>query len=236
LVEDFTTYTEADPNSKLTVAASRITFTSLTIGTDVDTCVYIPKTLNAFISTYTLCITTEPSASGLMIGTCVSADNYGDHADPTNEIGVYPYYSTSTPTLYRIGIGGKEGGGGFGATWTSSVFSFGSVYIVKFLKTGAHTEIIVYDVNGDVVDTLVRVFASDITGTYFMPMQSIGTGTGVTVSGYVENLTVDELNLFDEELALRTLPGGELALRTLPNPEVAMRTLPSSELAVKVRK
>ena len=192
--------------------------------------------LNIFIANYTLYVTEVPASSGVLLGTCVCGDDYGDSYDPNNATGIYMSYSTTVPTIFKLGIGERILGTIlFGVGATTGALSFNTIYNINLFKNEADVMLTVYSVSGEIVTSATYTLQANIIGTYFMPIQAHATATTET-SGYVENFTVDELNFFDEELALRKLPSGELALRTLPNPEVAMRTLPSSELAVKVRK
>lgn len=189
--EDFTTYTETDPGSKLTVTASKITFTDKK-GTDGLTTV--TKDYGAdhfgedFEHLYTVLIDELPTDSGMWTSRMLN-DPYDNNA-----LGVIIQRSGGNPIFQLIEIWNTTS-----YTDSSSTFSLSTLYYYKFKRVesvgtyGTLYDYIYTDEAGtSLFDTLSLTLhgkANFETLTMFYGGASASTSD---LSGYVENLDLQE--------------------------------------------
>lgn len=197
--EDFTTYTEVDPNDHITRTVSRVTFTGLI--RDESAYVYDDKNAGHFGDFEHLldfCIDT-------IIGTSVRirvalwgvTNEAADFKDFDNGIVIDLFNNTGSTTEFKIRIRVKSGGN-WGNSDTSSLLNVDTPYYLTITREGSITTCKIYS-DADrinLVDT-ISIDSGSTTYRYIIVSQSMTNtveGT-LSITGYVENLDLEGMSV-----------------------------------------
>ncbi len=196
--EDFTTYTEVDPNSRISVTASRITFTGLTI----DESAYVYKDYGAsyFSGAHESLLTFRASAQSAAGGWLIWA--------LTNDVDDWQGLIDANKTIVgvmlnaggadrHIGLTGLNAGNQVGAL-PGYVYTFDTTYYLKVVidpAVGANGTIYLYIYSNAARTTLLNTQSYALSAAlagdyrYIFGIMSRNFTAGFTVSGYVEDLS-----------------------------------------------
>lgn len=185
--EDFTTYTETDPQPALTVTSSRITATSATNSSNH----HVTKDAGAgHFGDFTHLITFRlDSNTGITyFGIDVVANVSGNLEDiNSNGVGLQLTYQSETgDTLYLVDVAS-----------TNEDFSVGvsdaTTYYLTFSRSGTTGTCLIYSDSGrtTLLDT-ITVTCGSTTYRYLNASTGLGFGVDGVFSGYVENLDLQE--------------------------------------------
>ena len=200
--EDFTTYSEVDPDSKLSITASKITWTDISRD-DSATYTYKDYGTNHFNADFEFLFTTRPvsaaydSAYWLMLLT-----NELVTAITTTYFGIY-YNSLAAAnlTLYE----------NYGSTYTdaSSVLTEGNILYPKWKRNesvGTYGTLYLYiysDADRTVlVDTLSLTLHGKVDYKYITAFYLANSANTTNFTGYIENLDLQEPQSYSESASV----------------------------------
>jgi hypothetical protein len=182
--EDFTKYTKVDPNGRFTVTSERVTFTELS--RNESAYVYTNKGIDHFDGDFSHLLTIHFTGLGGGGGGICSfwelGDTIGDHTAQTNALRLWIY---DTGALY---LGEKLGDADDGT------LAAGVTRYVKIERIDDVLKCYIYTDCGrtDLEDTL-SITLSEITSyQYLYVSQSLNTSNADWVSGYSEDLDLQE--------------------------------------------
>ena len=188
--ENYTTYdADTDPNERFTVAAAKITITGLL--NNEDAYVYADKGASHFGPTFTHDLETKTTASvsGKFIAWAVTnfIDDFNGGCWAGAGTGLGVFYEQGTK-LWLL-----NGDGNLSDSWASA--TLGTLYYITVERTSetAVVERIYTDAARTVLaDTLAVSVTNGQRFQYVYGAQSWNSGTDSSVSGYVENLDLNE--------------------------------------------
>jgi len=197
-LEDFTTYTEVDPNARIAVTANRVTWASLQ--RDEDAYVYIDKTANYFAGNFKINVThriTTGANSGLVYFCTMTnlVDDWKGIDDALGDaLGVFSH-KHDTLTTYHIGITEVDGGASYSSTqYTVTVDTDYYLTLTRDETVGTYGTLYLY-IYSDVarttlLDTLTLALHDKIDFRYFYACQSYNSAQVNALSGYSEALEI----------------------------------------------
>jgi len=197
--EDFTTYTEVDPNSRITKTADRVTWTDLT--RKEDAYVYKDKGVDHFNGDFEHLITiyldaaTTGGRTGALWGLTNIVDDEKGIADANeDELLVFFYYDGTDHWIYL-----REYHGGV-ATTDRCVCALDTPYYLKIKRDesiGTYGRLYCYIYSNPerttLVDTLQVDLHAKIDFRYIFSIQTYRDEASGTISGYSENLDLQEV-------------------------------------------
>jgi len=192
--EDFTTWTESDPNNRLSQTAPRSTWNGL-VRTDSNTYLYKNKSgdLQNFTYYFKLRITAinySTSTIRLMLDIVQTLDDYqGNRGGNKTQFGLQIRSNSSTTQFYYY----------LAETWNGiqylstqgATFNRNTDYYVKMVKSGTSFSVYWYSDSGysNLLSSKTLTLHANHNLPYMMMPQSIDLNNAVGTSGYVENLT-----------------------------------------------
>lgn len=205
MAEDFTTYTEEDTNSRITVTSTRVTQTEMLAGDDKHY-VYIDKGVDAISGNFTHLLTVKITASERGGATSLFWAMTNDLDDfqglrGSSKSGIFLYVDhPQTPNITRFSFYELDGGSLAGPdTYT---LTKGTAYYLKIVRdesVGNHGTAYCYIYSDaartTLLDTLtVTLNTSKKDFRYVFPCMSADETAATTkkMSGYSENLTLEE--------------------------------------------
>jgi hypothetical protein len=202
-LEDFTSYTEVDPNSHITKTANHI---DAKLYRNEDAYVYKDNGVNHFGSSFTHLIGTKPVAhyDNGECGIWAVAQGIGsiDSADAGNELTVYWYYhNTYHYVLYiheRYNSVSYE-------TRTGVVDQFvaGTWYYLKIVKSGTSFTLYIYSDSArtNLITSISLTLHADISYQYCYGCLSWNSGNAYWLQAYIDNLDLQEGGAILKEVA-----------------------------------
>lgn len=227
--QDFTTYTKVDPGSKLTVTATRITFTAM----PQNASTYVYKDLGAgavggsFKHRFNFNITSgsNNNVAGLWLVANTIANDNAIMGGSFNALEVSIFIgATGVLNLFLRERWNNAG------TWTTSSTStaavaFATTYYVTVVRdesvgTYGTLYLYVYSDSGrtTLVATLTRTLNEAVDFQYVYDVSSSNTGSGNTSTGYVDTFDMDMVNL----------PAASVVATNLPVPTYPAIVVPST--------
>jgi len=200
-IEDFTTYTEVDPNSRITVISTRVTWSSLT--KNEDAYVYDDKGAGYFAGSFEIKFTANLTASQggnpsnrIQICALANAIDDGQGIILANEDMLSVFFSipsSGTPSIFL-----EECDGGSTYSGGSYVCSENTDYDITLLRdegVGTYGTLYCYIYSDssrtNLLDTLtVTLHSSKKDFQYLYVCQSFNTGQSITTSGYVDSVEI----------------------------------------------
>lgn len=180
MAEDLTSYTEVDPNSRITITSSRVTAASLTRNEDA----YVYKSFGVgyfdlIQLNFSFLIGGLTDIDG-WIGAGFS-NNVNDISGWSEYLLIYLWASGSGVAVAQIFT--EE------ADDTSSNLSLNTVYYATLARSGDAVSLYIYSnaARTSLVDTLTCSISSSRVFRYFYPMSSDNGGSTKIFSGYFEN-------------------------------------------------
>lgn len=197
MAENFLTYIELDPNSKIEVTSSKITFTNLYRGTDAY--VYYDKGVDYFdgdfIHYLTVCLTgSEGETQSYVWGIANGVDDF--HALGVAGGSWFAVYLYKGPTSQVIALQECDSGDVDVDQYAGIVV--GTPYYLKIVRdesVGDHGRIYCYIYSDSARTNLVATLSS-LIGTskkdfrYIYAINAYGAASTPNLSGYVENLSM----------------------------------------------
>ncbi|HFD32032.1 MAG TPA: hypothetical protein ENJ28_04890 [Gammaproteobacteria bacterium] len=188
--EDLTTYTEVDGNGDLTVTTSKVDFT--TMPANVTDYLYDDKGASHWSGDFNIDFDFELTATN-------GANVQGILTSISNTVGIpndstsfMTYFETSSLTPYLADI---DSAGNWDSWAGGSNLSLNTIYYCTLSRTGNTLDWDIYSNSSRT--TLVQNITIAITNTaqtfrYVYPVSSIAIGDGSDVTGYVQNLDLNE--------------------------------------------
>lgn len=194
-VEDFSTYTELDDNSRITVTPSRVTFESLTMGEDAW--VYSDKGADSFNGDFTHLLTVMMTAGNKLDArayiwclTNIVDDTRGIDNANGSFLGLMFYRDT---TFYTIVLRECHNGTLYGDTYTISLDTPYYLKIVRDESVGTYGTLYCYIYSDSARTTLLHtldllLYAKRDFRYIFAVNTTNVSNASYTASGYSENL------------------------------------------------
>ncbi len=196
-IEDFGTYTEVDPNSRITVATRRVAWTDL--ARNESAYVYFDKTADFFdgdfVHEITVNITSGDQSSSLFSALWMLANSVASYDDiRTNgqALALAFFYSGSTPTLRLI-----ESENNSHPESSTFTITLGTPYYLKIVRdesAGANGTLYCYIYTDAARTTLTATLSRTLTVNrdfrYIYSIASYNTSNANKHTGYTENLEI----------------------------------------------
>lgn len=201
-VENFTTYTEVDPNSRISKTATKVTWTLLT--RDEDAYVYLDKDADYFNGDFTIYLThrtTAVSASGTRVLGCWSLTNtiddlwgiYVANGDWLAVLAGQTLGGAGAPTLWLVEC---DGGSQYGSPANPYEIALNTDYYLTVIRdesVGTYGTLYLYIYSDasrtTLLDTQTLTLHAKVDFRYIYAIQTQDTDTAtLTHSGYTENL------------------------------------------------
>jgi|GEM_PF-1428486 len=212
-VEDFTTYTEVDPNSHITVTASRVAYAGLS--TSEDAYVYKDKGVDHFAGDYEHLATVLIDAvtgDGLVFN-WVLANLINDMKGIADAAGDYNGAATrytNSDTSYKVSLYERVGASAYSDVYVGAVDTIYYLKIKRDEGVGTYGTLYCYIYSDaartNLLDTLTLTLHEKEDFRYIYACNSYNNASGFTITGYTENLDLQE--------ALTILPTGIASLET----------------------
>lgn len=231
--EDFSTYTEVDPNSKIGKGTRRITFTD--IERNVLAYVNSDKGVNFFDGSFIHLITFNVSASSgneVISPWVMSNDIDGsfDLFNPANNFSAFKVRLENPQGVFSIDLVEIDSGGN---GWTSGSYTLtlGTTYYLKIVRdesvgTYGNLKCYIYDDAGrtNLLATLtITLHVSKKDFRYIFPLLSYEAGPGgFTSTGYTEDLEL--LSVLTEDLELANMALTDFTDTTVTGNGIIIRT------------
>ena len=193
-IENFITYTEVDPNSHISVTASKVTFTGL--ARNEDAYVYKDFGVDFFAGDFEILLTMKISSSqsGVFITPWLLGNNIDDAYNVVNSLRLYHnmQFGTDPRITLQEWISGTPYTGGF------YVFTLGTVYYLKIVRdesVGIYGTLYCYVYSNAartvLLATLSLALHSNANFRYLYPINTSNDGFNFVATGYTENFDVD---------------------------------------------
>ncbi len=190
-LEDYTTYTEDDPNSRLTVGANQITVAGLR-RSDTTTWVYDDFSAGYFGDVtdginFDCQVDTADNSSSI-VAFALTNNIAGLNTCAVNDYdSVFLYFNSSAGGTKNIVLQGF----GTGGVSDLGTFTLGQKRYLTFTRSGGTATVNIYSDSGrlTLVDTLVIV-GSAVTLQYMFGVSNYDLGTAGAMSGSVANLEI----------------------------------------------
>lgn len=197
MAEDFTTYTEVDPGTKITITATRVTFADLR--RNEEAYVYLDKGVDYFAGNFTIYLTLNLSAydGAEVLSPWVMANDIDDvrgiDVDLASDSLFIYIGSALAVTIYEC-----DGGTLYGDASPYTITA-GTTYYLKIVRdesVGTYGTLYLYIYSNSarttLLDTLsVALHTSKKNFRYIYPLSVWNAGTSHSASGYVENLIIE---------------------------------------------
>ena len=195
-VENFTTWTESDADSVLTVTSSQITATGINGAFSTQDTVY--KDFGAsywsgnFTFRYGPLQLSSPSSSNSRLTLLALANLLPDSTNVTADSLVVRWENTTTnPTLYLcyFAAANTTGTADSQDSYTGAVLTAGTSFYIEFARSGSTVTCKLYsDAYTTLVATLTITPATTRSYQYAIAATKFQTGTGATVNATLQNL------------------------------------------------
>lgn len=201
MAEDFTTYTEVDPNSRITKTATRVTWTGLT--RNEEAYVYDDKGSNFFAGNFTHYLTIKFTAKetscegGIWALTNLLDDLRGIDFDSAGDYLALQFFNPTIPDELRLFL--SEIDGGAQAVSGNFLPTVGTVYYLKIVRdesVGSFGTLYCYIYSDAARTTLLSTLSVALNTSkkdfrYVHVIQTWDSTTNHATSGYSENLTIE---------------------------------------------
>ena len=190
-IEDYTTYAEDDPNSRITVATNKIDFAALTRGENAQ--VTKDKGANHFAGDFEHLVDLYISAHATIAQAALWAlwNAVGSIEECLGGNGIYVHFFEAVTNTYCLRMTERYGG----VTYNSSdyVTSLSTAYYLTIKRASTTLTCKIYSdaARTNLLGTLTLTLHSTEQYQYVYALQSRGTLTG-SITGYVENLDLQE--------------------------------------------
>ncbi len=197
-VEDFSTFTELDDNSRIAVTSSRVSWAELTIGEDAH--VYKDKGVNSFSGNFTHLLTVKMTGGAndgeAYCWALTNLENTMRAIDVANGdyLSVYLYYYSPNASITI-----EECDGGTLHS-DSYIINFATPYYLKIVRdesVGTYGTLYCYIYSDSARTTLLHTLTETLNSSkkdyrYLYALNTLGAGTTQNTSGYCENLEFTE--------------------------------------------
>ena len=201
MAENYTTYTEVDPDSDMTVTASRITFTNhVGFGGGGDSRVYDDKGAGFFNGNFTHLMTSRITSAAANSWPALwvvadDLDNWNDFPGNPSDVLMSRYYYDGSNI--NLDIREIDGGSTYNDNWGSGVLN--TIYYSKIVRDetiGTYGTIFHYIYSDAARTTLVTTLSVTLHTSkkdfrYIYGFCSAASSTG-TISGYIETLVLTQ--------------------------------------------
>lgn len=200
-IEDFTTYTEVDPNSEISVAAAQIDYTNQDIGSVAY--VYKDQGLDHFDGDFLHSLEMEVNsvdagaAVRWMVWCVADAIGAFDELDANNDNSLHVLYDTADGVTPRLFI--AENDGGAVSITSKQGIVLDTTYYLEIEKSGTNLALRIYsDKSRQTLLGTINKTIVDHDYQYSYGFQSRGGGTGLDSTGRVARLNLGEVTFVDD--------------------------------------